>query len=216
MSYLRAVQLSEPMTLATDYVLGLLSLYFAWRMTDRGAVRARRYWVGAFAACGVAALFGGTHHGFLPYLGSGVATVVWKITLYAIGWAAFEAGLATVRTHLAVAMQRPLQRLLVAQLVIYLFAATGTDEFLVAIIDYSVLFCFVLGVHLRAWLRNRDGAAAWIVAGVLTSFAGAAVQAAGLAPHAHFNHNDLYHVIQMAGTWMLYRGASRTSDPLNE
>lgn len=216
MSYLRAVQLSEPMTLATDYVLGLLSFYFAWRMTAQGTERARRHWIGAFAACGVAALFGGTHHGFLPYLGSGAATVIWKVTLFAIGWAAFEAGMATVRTHLRASLQRPLTMLLAVQLAVYGVGVAGTDEFLIAIIDYSVIFCFVLVVHLRAWIRKQDRAAAWIAAGVVTSFAGAGVQAAGLAPHPHFNHNDLYHVIQMAGTWMLYRGASRTAEPLLE
>lgn len=216
MSYLRAVQLSEPMTLATDYVLGLLSLYFAWRMTGQGADRARRNWIGAFVACGVAALCGGTHHGFLPYLGSGAASVIWKVTLFSIGWAAFEAGTATVRTHLGASMQRPLTMVLAAQLAVYGVAVAGTDEFLIAIIDYSVIFCFVLVVHFRAWTRDQDQAAAWIAAGVVTSFAGAGVQAAGLAPHPHFNHNDLYHVIQMAGTWMLYRGASRTAEPLAE
>lgn len=213
MSYLRAVQLSEPMTLATDYVLGLLSLYFAWRMAGRGVDRARCHWTGAFAACGVAALFGGTHHGFLPYLGSGAATVIWKVTLFSIGWAAFEAGMATVRTHLGASLQRPLTMLLAVQLAVYGVGVAGTDNFLIAIIDYSVIFCFVLVVHFRAWTRNHDQAAAWIAVGVVTSFAGAAVQAAGLAPHPHFNHNDLYHVIQMVGTWMLYRGASRTAEP---
>ncbi len=46
----------------------------------------------------------------------------------------------------------------------------------------------------------------WTAAGVAVSFAAAAVQQSGLALHRHFNHNDLYHVIQMGGLYLLYRG----------
>jgi hypothetical protein len=35
---------------------------------------------------------------------------------------------------------------------------------------------------------------------------GAIVQQQRLALHQHFNHNDLYHLIQIAGLWLLYRG----------
>jgi hypothetical protein len=33
-----------------------------------------------------------------------------------------------------------------------------------------------------------------------------AIQWARLAPHVHFNHNDLFHVVQMASLYLLYRG----------
>ena len=39
--------------------------------------------------------------------------------------------------------------------------------------------------------------------------AGAMVQASGFRLHEHFNHNDLYHVIQMVALVLLYRGAKR-------
>jgi hypothetical protein len=35
------------------------------------------------------------------------------------------------------------------------------------------------------------------------------VQASGFRLHEHFNHNDLYHVIQTAAVLLLYRGAKR-------
>ena len=52
--------------------------------------------------------------------------------------------------------------------------------------------------------KPDDGASA---GGVAVSFAGAAAQMSGFALHRHFNHNDLYHVIQMLGLWLLFRGA---------
>jgi hypothetical protein len=42
--------------------------------------------------------------------------------------------------------------------------------------------------------------------GMVVSFLAAGVQMSGMTLHRHFNHNDLYHVIQMAGFYLLYRG----------
>jgi hypothetical protein len=58
----------------------------------------------------------------------------------------------------------------------------------------------------------RDPASRWILAGVGVSVLAAGVQASGLALHRHFNHNDLYHVIQIAAMILLYAGAKRLRD----
>jgi hypothetical protein len=34
-------------------------------------------------------------------------------------------------------------------------------------------------------------------------------QASGLALHERFNHNDLYHVLQIAAMFLFYRGVRR-------
>jgi hypothetical protein len=40
------------------------------------------------------------------------------------------------------------------------------------------------------------------------------VQMSGFALHRHFNHNDLYHVIQIVALWLLHLGGVRwTSRP---
>ena len=46
----------------------------------------------------------------------------------------------------------------------------------------------------------------WIVGGILLSFVGAAIQQSGVSLHQHFNHNDLFHVVQMVAFYLLYRG----------
>lgn len=201
------------MTLATDYALGLLCLVLAIRMRRRGPVMGRSYWSGALTSCAVAAVAGGTYHGFLPWLPGWTSAVLWKVTLLAIGCAAYGASMATLRVHLAAQLQRPLQVAAALQLALYAAVVLVRDEFLIAVFNYSLAFGFVLAVHAQVWIRSRDSAAGWILLGVLVSFAGAGIQAAGLAPHPHFNHNDLYHVVQMLGTWMLYRGASQTVQP---
>jgi len=47
----------------------------------------------------------------------------------------------------------------------------------------------------------------WMLAAAVVSALAAAVQASGFSLHQHFNHNDLYHVIQIAALWLFYRGA---------
>ena len=137
-----------------------------------------------------------------------VSGSLWTIVLMSIGCAAFFATVATARAYLPSRWRRPVEIAAGAQLAAYLFAATRTSDFIIAIVDYSVSFGFVLAIHGWAWSRSRDPAARWIVLGVVVSFLAAGIQASGLAPHPHFNHNDLYHVVQMLGMWMLYKGAS--------
>jgi hypothetical protein len=55
------------------------------------------------------------------------------------------------------------------------------------------------------------GSAFAVLSGRL-SVGAALVQASGFALYRHFNHNDLYHVIQIAAMVLLYRGARRLTD----
>ena len=60
------------------------------------------------------------------------------------------------------------------------------------------IFCGPLGRH----GRNTP----WIVSGGLVTAAGVAIQQSGFAVHPHFNHNDLYHCVQTAALYLLFRG----------
>jgi hypothetical protein len=59
---------------------------------------------------------------------------------------------------------------------------------------------------------RRDRASLFIVLGVITSVAGAVVQRSGFDLHRNFNHNDLFHVVQIGANYLFYRGALRLSD----
>jgi hypothetical protein len=52
----------------------------------------------------------------------------------------------------------------------------------------------------------------YIAAAIGVSIAAAAVQQSGLRLHTHFNHNDLMHVVQMGGVWLLFKGGVRLRD----
>jgi hypothetical protein len=63
-------------------------------------------------------------------------------------------------------------------------------------------------IHPETFDRNaRCIGHRWLKRAVAISLLGLAVLVLKLSPHPRFNHNDLYHVIQMGGLYCLYRGA---------
>lgn len=199
---------SEPTTLLTDYLLAALTLAFAWRLAAAGRRRGQvsvRLWGAAFAASGLAAACGGTVHGFVQHLG-GAAPLLWKATVYLIGLAGLLLLCAATVAALRGAARRALIGLATLKFAAYAVWMASHDDFRYVIYDYAPALLAVLLLQLYAALRRRDPAAPWVVGGILVSFLGAGIQAAGLAPHPHFNHNDLYHVVQMGAFYLLYRG----------
>jgi hypothetical protein len=61
----------------------------------------------------------------------------------------------------------------------------------------------------RAYLPavSRDSARRLWQTGVFVSLAGVAVQQSNWGLHQHFNHNDIYHLIQIVGLYYFYRFA---------
>src|SRR5438067_4985215 len=73
--------ISEPMTLATDYLLAAVTAFLALRILQHSeGQNARRLWGAAFVALALGAALGGTHHGFR-------VDALWKPTVLVIGLA---------------------------------------------------------------------------------------------------------------------------------
>jgi hypothetical protein len=189
----------EPMTLATDYLLALACGCFSL-LLFRMRSAATGWWCLAFAAVAIAALVGGTYHGF-PGLHP---TLLWKITLVAAGAASCAMVVATgVATRIA---PKFFFWFSVLKLAVYLGWIASHDAFLAVVIDSGSALLIVATLH-----AIRGGAPwRWMISGVAVAVAAGGVQAMHLAPHPHFNHNDLYHVMQIAAMWLFYRGARLT------
>jgi hypothetical protein len=52
----------------------------------------------------------------------------------------------------------------------------------------------------------------WIAAGVAIGVAGLGIQMSGWRLHEAFNHNDIFHVIQIAAIYLFFKGARRLQD----
>jgi hypothetical protein len=189
--------ISEPMTLATDYLLAGVTAWLAWRLPK--PFRSQRWWGVAFAALALGAFLGGTWHGFLQ------SDALWKATVLMVGVASFAmlAGSAIATT--SGSSRNLLLAFAVVKLIVYSVWMLRRDEFIFVVLDTGIAFAAVAALHL--WRFNG-----WILAGVAVSVVAALAQASGFDLHRHFNHNDLYHVIQIGATVLLYRGARLLSD----
>jgi hypothetical protein len=179
------------MTLATDYLLAAISTFLGFSLLKHS-----RWWAVAFFLVALAALAGGTTHGF-----PGVyPLLLWKTTLTAAGMASFAMVVGTSRgTGL---LQGLLFWFASLKLLAYGIWTTLRDDFIAVVIDSGVALLVVALLH----AVRGDAAWRWMVSGVAVSVVAAGVQAMKLAPHPHFNHNDLYHVVQIAAMWLFYRG----------
>ena len=207
--------ISEPVTMLTDYLIFGQSMLLAWylhRSIGDGKNQAKRFWTWALLAVGLASLFGGTYHGFSLVIPKHLNVYLWQATTMSIG---FVSCFMVVGTVLAT-VKPPWRNLLIlvsaAQLLFYLGWMTAHDEFLYVILNYVPSMVLVFALQAIAFVTSRSGSEGFIMSGIIVSFVGAGVQQSGFALHQHFNHNDLYHVIQMLGIYLLYRGALRLQD----
>ncbi|HEX6318403.1 MAG TPA: hypothetical protein VFZ84_05970 [Burkholderiales bacterium] len=182
--------MSEPVTMLTDYALGAVSAYLGVRL-----FRFSKYWAIAFLALALAAFLGGTWHGFWPH------DLLWTATILSVGVASFGMVTGSSRIVLSGPGGRLLSGFAALKLLLYSGWMLFHDDFIWVIADTGSALAIVGALHLCRF----NG---WMLAGVSVSVLAALAQASGLALHRHFNHNDLYHVVQIAAMLLFYRGLS--------
>jgi len=143
----------------TDYMLALACAVFAiLTLRLQSPHRAIHVWFLAFFTGSIAALLGGTFHGFKTHFSAGRGKGIWDFTMILIG---------------------------------------ASAAFMIA------------GAVVSSLERGDLESVKWIRRGLIVSAAGFGIQKIGWDFHQHFNHNDFYHVIQIAGFWCLYEGVRR-------
>lgn len=202
--------ITEPVTLATDYALAAVCLWAGARLYMKSdSQRSRAFWGAACLALGFAALLGGTYHGFQQSIPNFAASWLWKFTVLLIGFASFCMLAGSSRATTSGRMSRGIFIFAVLKLIAYEGWMLRHDQFVWAIYDTGSTMAAVLVLFA---VRHRAPGARWMLAGVAASAAAALAQSSGLALHRHFNHNDLYHVVQIAAIALFYRGASTIVD----
>ena len=207
--------ISEPMTMFTDYLVTLLAASLGIHLIIEGRARSERsevLWGWAFMATALGALAGGTSHGFVQQLGDEGWQVLWKVTVYAIGAASFLLLAGALIASLSGPWRRLLLLLAFLKFVGYVSWMLSHDDFRFVINDYGSTMVVVLLLQIWQWWARRAPSAPWVVGGILVSFVASLIQQSGFALHQHFNHNDIFHVIQLLALWLLYRGGRLLQD----
>jgi hypothetical protein len=205
--------ISEPMTMITDIALGAVSAVLGWRLyRNAQEERARRCWGLAFGALAVSALLGGLHHGFAAVMTQATLAVSWKVTVFAIGVFSFGMMAGSVLATTRGAVRAGLLAIAGAQLVAYAAWMLTRDAYGYVVLDTAIAMATLLLLHGWSAVSRRDEASCWALAGIAVSALAAAVQYYHVALHEHFNHNDLYHVIQIAAMALFFRGGKLLRD----
>lgn len=202
------------MTLLTDYLIMAQCLYFfvVLGRTGVAASSARHLFGWAFLFTAVAGFAGGTVHGFRPLLSQGLEDGLWLATLHATGLMSFCFSLAVVRAVVAPRWHGLLAVLLAIKLLGYLAWVSMDPQFIRVIVDYGLGLLLVLALMLYSLCVRRQGHERYFLAAIGVSVVGAGVQASGFSLHEHFNNNDLFHLIQLVGFYLFYRGACSLED----
>ena len=199
----------EPTTVITDLILALMGFVFGYHLLliygERG-FDFHFYWAWGFIVTGLGAFFGATSHGFGPHFTTLIKNILWKGTMLFIGLSGWFFAMGTAIFILSPSVFDLVRWILIVSIIVYMVYVFRDDRFIIAIRYYFPLMIFIMLEMLYQFSIGYSMGSAYVAVGVLVSLAGAGVKASEFSIHEHFNHNDLFHVIQMMGMIFMYLG----------
>lgn len=201
--------MTEPGVTLTDYGLGLECAILAW-LVGRSPARSadlRSWAVLFFATIGLAAVLGGTVHGFFLDPRTTGAMLLWPGTLLAVGLTALSAWGLGATSFFAPGVARWMVLAAASGFVAYAFVIGIAPVFAVALANYLPAVVFLVVVFVIAHRRRPEGPALIGAGGLALTLVAAALQQAGVHVHpVYFDHNALYHVVQAVALVLVYIG----------
>lgn len=196
------MKISEPVTTLTDYILAAELIFLGLLLLLKDGSDVRRLYGAGFLAAAIAAAAGGTYHGFIHNLSSATSAALWKLTIFSVGVSALLMLSAAIQAATHGALRTILLIASILSFAIYAIVMIKQNDFRYVIYYYAPAMATILILQL-IW---RQASTIWIVSGIFLSFAAAAVQQSGFRGGQHFNHNDVYHIMQMVAMYLMYRG----------
>ena len=207
---------TELTTAATDAVLAVLALVcIRWLAARRSADPEKvTLWVLVLALLAVASALGAVAHGF--DLSPNTLWLLWQPLFLSLGLVVALFVVAAVYDGFGAAAAR---RLLMPALVVggafYLLTLLFPGTFMVFVLYEAVAMLVALALYVR--LAIRDGAKwAWLmVLGIGLNIVAAAIQASGtvrLDLGVPFDHNGVFHLVQMVAIVVLVLGVGASLD----
>lgn len=218
------VTIFEPMTVFTDFILAGMSFYFGhvlyWNSKKLGKnnsydTRYSQFWGITFLFLGFAALLGGAFHGFIhmkpeyPMLER-----AWPFTVMCMGMVSFYM-LLTIAMEYFPRFRNIIFLLAYFKVMVFLLLMFGYPKkyfgdfqevsFNLVILDYAPIMLLLLAMNTVEFFKTKSPAAKKMIIGVFLSFAGTLIQMSGFGFHQHFNHNDIYHVVQMFSITFIFK-----------
>jgi hypothetical protein len=206
---------TERTTAVTDLVLALVAMAAVIALGRRAAPSlARHVWQAALAAAAAGAALGAMAHGLA--LPTRTRELLWQplflllgvtVSLFVVGAVASWRGAATAG--------RVLPPMLVLAVIFYFATRLTGGDFLVFVLYQAGTVLFAMAVYLRLGARGVPGAGL-VAAGLALTLVAGAVQAIDdleVRLVWPFDHNGLYHLVQLLGLALLTWGLTRVLPP---
>ena len=200
---------TEQTTAATDLVIAVLAI-IAMAYLKRAGPRGLRgiLWRTTLLLLATAAFLGAVGHGFV--LNKVVYDSIWLLAYLALALLVATFLLATIRDLAGDrTARRTLPVLLVIAIAFFGYAMLDPENFMPFVL-YE-LAAMTLSLAGFTWITIRGGlpGAAWITAAIAVNILAAAIQADGSAGFTliwQFDHNGVFHLVQMVGIALLVTG----------
>jgi hypothetical protein len=203
---------TELTTAATDAALGLLCLAVLWRLVASpvNATWKRALWCWVFGLLGLASVLGAVAHGL--ELSESVRSALWQplylslgltVALFLIGGIYDWRGEAAARALLPWAVGIGVSFFALTQL--------AGGAFLIFVVYEATAMLATLAMYVFLSTTGRLAGAGMITVGIGLSIVAAAVQASALSVRliVPFDHNGLFHLVQLTATAALANGLRR-------
>jgi len=197
----------EPMTVLTDVLLAAAALFGGVKIYGVSAAPVHRYFALSFFLIALGSLAGATIHAIRHTSMVTWVPLLWRITGIAVGLSVMAMLAATFYQILPADYADLLRWTVLGLSIIYAAFIWRDYRFRNVIVFYSIFMAFILGAMALSYVSTGSPGAKLIVVGILISFGAAAIQRSGFKLARHFNHNDIYHVVQLIGLYFFYKGA---------
>lgn len=204
---------AERITMLTDALLAVVAAGVAIPVLAgfrAGGGAPALAWGFVFLFTAAAAVAGGAFHGLRHRLGPRTSDRLWRATLFLSALVGFCLMSAAALTLPSPEVRTILLWTALTKLFAVLLMLRRSPAFSVVAVD-SGLSLLVLGV-VAGWglvggVRYSGGG--WVLAGVVLSLIGAAVQQRRWRHDRYFDHNDVFHLFQAAACLLFFQGAAQ-------
>ena len=193
--------LSEPATLATDYLMAGLAGYWAFKLWGKDSFKT--WWSPAFGFLAVASWVGGSYHGFQDNFPSRFSAGLWQATMLLSALSSLIMFWAGTRQFGGSRREKVWKLVGIAKFLVSVGFGFAKPTFLIVLIDFGFSMGIVSGLAIYRRRRNPR-ASRFFLYGVGLFVIGALIQGFQMSPSHFFNHNDLFHVVQIIANGLFY------------
>ena len=205
--------LFEPTTFVSNIILFLMTLILGQKISDV-------YWQSfhpfhlhlswSFYAVAAGSIIGSIFHGFGPHFSKLMREWIWKGVLASMGFTIFFLLMAGVSAIMSYDSYRIIIWVAVIGLVLYGWQTVNFSGFGHSVKFIAIGMIFIFTAFATLYWRLAHPGSGYLFAGALLTVASGSLWTTGWSIHKQFNHNDLFHVIQMICLWFLYQGGVMT------